>query len=247
MGRRPASNVVVIARCPGTKQEVISDGEGKFKFSDLPQGVYEVSAETHADPSGKGVGRRLSTKKPVRLVENNGIVTLHLYKELIAVKGRITDVQGRSVAGACVTGTPVPVREVGLIEKVVTVSGADGSYTLYGFAPMDVYRLAGYLNGGNLSAPGSLYACVEVCVVADGFIQNKSNVPNVPLVSDELLDAARRFGKSLPNSNGLKSKDGWREKDSVFLPVTDGNTILNVDVVLNLAPGTNGVIPTIDK
>lgn len=233
-GKRQPPITNVTARSMGVTKKVVSNSEGTFMFTDLPQGIYEVSAETPSQPTQQDGKRKVSTKKRIRVVETSGIVRLALHEELITVSGRITDANGQPIAGAKVIGTPVPVREVGLIDTVSTVSGVDGSYELKGFEPLNLYRVAGYLNGGSLNAPGALYTQVEIRVEAEGFKQAKENVPRVPLLTETQLVPGRRLWKAL--SKLAKTMDGgekWQKMKERKLPSSHRNTITDVDIVLD--------------
>lgn len=229
---RPVPNVVVTAKGDSVMEKAVTDSQGKFEFIGLPGGEYEFSAEMPLRSSETGVKRMATAKKRVRLVKTSGIIKLVLHADLVAVRGQITDVHGQPVAGAKVTGKPYPFPEVGIPDTVSHISNADGSYELKWFVPPNIYRTAGYLNGGSLNAPGSLYTCVEICVEADGFIQDKKNVPRVPLVTKELLDPARRLLKIMSQLNSKKGYPELREKDDLSLPSSKGNTITGIDIVL---------------
>ena len=238
LGGRPAPNVIVTATSHAVTRKSISDSEGTFTFTGLPQGIYEVSAKSRKQPAGRDRERRVSAKKRVRVVETNGIVRLALHEELVTISGRITDVDGQPIAGAKVVGTPVPVREVGLIDTVSTVSGIDGSYELNGFEPLDLYRVAGYLNGGSLNAPGALYTQVEIRVAAEGLKQAKENMPRVSLLAEAQLVPGRRLWKALSNlAKTMDEADGWQKMKERKLPSSHGSTITDVDIVLNRLAG----------
>jgi hypothetical protein len=158
---------------------------------------------------------------------------LVLHEELITVSGRITDSRGRPVAGAKVTGTAVPMREVGLPYSKVAVSDANGVYALTGFEPLSLYRAAGYLNGGSLEAPGAFHTQVELRVEAEGFRQDRARIPKVPLITEAQLTPARRLWKAL-SQLAAKTGDGqgWEKMKDRPLPASKASTIIDVNIVL---------------
>jgi hypothetical protein len=234
LGGRPAPNIIITAKSHAATREIISDSEGNFTFTGLPQGVYEVSAKSANQFAGRDEERRVSAKRSVRVVENNGIVRLALHEELITVSGRVTDANGQPISGANVIGTAVPVREVGLIDRITTVSDANGSYELKGFEPVNLYRVAGYLNGGSLDAPGALYTQVEIRVAAEGFKQTRENMPRVPLLTETQLVPGRRLWMALSGlAKTMDDGDGWQKMKERPLPSSRGSTITDVDIVLD--------------
>lgn len=159
--------------------------------------------------------------------------------DLITVRGRITDTQGRPIAGAKVCGEPSPSPDSSEIMKCYptrfAVSDPDGSYELNWFVPPDLDQISGYLLGGNPTFNNRPFY-VKVYVKANGFAQDKANVPNVPLVTEELLFPARRFlniEKKLQTL--LKGSSDKVEKKDVYLPSSHGNTITGIDIVLEKA------------
>jgi len=234
---RPQPGAVITARniSNGNTARVVSNSEGRFSFTDLTKGIYEVSAKMPEQSSTKGGKRLLSSPNRVRVVETCGHVGLALHPELITIKGRITDFYGLPVAGAKVTGTPVPVPEVGLIINTVTaVSDKDGFYELHGFTPPGIYRIAGYLNGGDLRVPTSLGTYVEIHVESDGFKEEKKNAPQVPLVTEAQLAPARRLLQILNRlAETMNSDHEIREREGVPLPSSHGCTITGIDIFLD--------------
>ena len=227
-------NLVVTAQSKSVMKKVVTDSQGKFNFAGLPDGVYEVYAAMPSQPSGTGIKRMATAKEWVRL-DYNRRVDLRLRVDFVAVKGRITDVHGRPIAGA----------EVNAIEKIYdqqhienhdprtwsAISKADGSYELQELEPANLYRIAGYLSGGYLRALN----CVDIHVKADGFVQDKEDVPRVPLVTEELLGPARRLLKAESQMATRNGGPELREKDGLSFPASHGNTITGVDIVLKKA------------
>jgi hypothetical protein len=230
LGPRPAGGVIVTAASSQRKWEVVSDARGNFVFTDLPLGPYTVSAATPASPAGQEGKRKVSAGKGVECGQG---VRLVLHEELITVSGRITDSQGQPIAHAQVTGTLVPISEVGLPEMRVAVSNDEGFYTLVGLEPVNVYRVAGYLNGGSLEAVGALQTQAEIKVEAPGFRQDKANVPKVPLISETQLVPARRLWKAVAEyAARTGQEDNWQEMKKPPLPASRGSTLTGVDIVL---------------
>jgi hypothetical protein len=149
------------------------------------------------------------------------------------VSGRITDSLGQPVAHAKVTGTAVPMLEVGLPETRTTVSDGEGFYTLHGFEPVNVYRVAGYLNGGSLDAIGALHTQVEIKVEAPGLRQDKAKVPKVPLISETQLVPGRCLWQAFAEAAARTSdSEGWKEMKKPPLPASRGSAITGIDIVL---------------
>lgn len=145
----------------------------------------------------------------IRLNQNISALEINVRSDLVDVRGRITDLQGRPIAGAKVRGEHYPMPDSSDVEKAhparFALSGTDGSYELRGFVPLDVYRITGYLVGGDPTESGLNPFYVKVYVDADGFVQGKENVPKVPLVTEELLGPARRLLKAMSQ---MSSKNG---------------------------------------
>jgi len=225
--KRPAAGAVVTATSGQVTREVVCDAKGRFRFADLPLGTYSVSAR--AAPAGSEGKRRVSAS---RAAASGEYVQLVLHAELITVSGRITDAQGQPIAGARVTGTLVPYSEVGLPETRTAVSDAQGFYALTGFEPLNLYRVAGYLNGGSLDTPDALHTQVEVQVQAKEFRQGKARTPTVPLISETQLIPARRLWQALAQVAATSGGGGWKRMKDRPLPASRGSTITGIDIVL---------------
>lgn len=227
LGEQLASNVVVRARGASVTKEAVTDVQGKFKITGLPHGVYDVSAEMTLRPSGTRVERMATAEK--RVDNNNRSIDLQLHENLVAVRGRITDIYGQPVARARVTGTPFPFFGQGIPDSVSISSSDDGSYELRSFVPPHIYHLAGYLNGGDPKA-GQRPFYVDINVKADGFVPGHMRVPPV---TEALLSSARHLLKIMNQLEiRLHGKSDIREKDGLSLPSSHGNTITGIDIVL---------------
>jgi len=236
---RPAINVVVTARSESITREAVTDTEGKFQFLDLPRGDYEVSTVTPTSQAAGAQGKRLVTARQKIKLNDDSTVLLKLREDFVTVRGRITDVNGQPVASAKVIGIAEIVDPSNMHDPRTysTVSDADGYYELHNIDHLNLWRIAGFLNGGDPTADlGSFYFVVRV--EADGFVQDRENVPRFPLVTENLLDAARCLLKAM---NQLETR--WsgisklREKDGLpALPASQGNTIPGIDIVLDRRP-----------
>jgi protocatechuate 3,4-dioxygenase beta subunit len=238
-GKRPVPDVVVTLRGESITREVVTDAQGRFHLTGLPRGEYEISAEMPAPPSGTGEKRTATAKTRVTLDTRDHYVGLELRADRITVRGRITDANGRPVAGAKVIGIqeiddPSGMRYPNI---VTTVSDPDGSYALPDVDPPDLWRTAGYLCGGDPTAEGHSFYLV-VRVEADDFVQGRENVPRFPLVTVELLDSARRLLKAMSQVlTRLEGRSEFEEKEGLGpFPESQGNTIPDIDIVLDPWP-----------
>lgn len=259
---RPVPGVVVTLRGKSASMHTITDSQGKFRFSDLaaptsdPSGgrinaeEYEVTA-AHLMPTPQ---RELATAREQVKLEGNRDVTLNLRADLITVAGRVVDTEGKPIAGVRVTGEREITDEVSVHGQTVTaLSRADGTYELSGFFPADTRRVAGYLHGGDPTPsheqhPPPFYLVVRAEV--EDYAQKRSNVPRIPLVSENLVSNARRFYQIMlaaykrspeyerRKKNG-KPEMSDQEKPGVFLPHSKGNTITDVDIVLEYRPSAS--------
>jgi len=183
------------------------------------------------------------TVKPVKIYRvmsnSTNAVTLRVRSDLIAVEGRITDTEGRPVANAKIRGEPYPMPESAEATPPTrfAISGTDGSYELSGFCPNDIYKIAGYLNGGDPTESGQNPFYIKVYAEAAGYVQDKATAPEVPLVTEELLNPTRRLIKLLNKwADDAKADVKIIEKKDIFLPASYGNTIVGIDIILNKRP-----------
>jgi len=97
------------------------------------------------------------------------------------------------------------------------------------------YRIAGYLNGGSLRTQTDFSTYAQIRVEADGLRQREDQRCEIPLITEAYLPAGRRFLKmmaQLRQSSETDPDDRIGEKEDVYLPASEGATIMDVDVIL---------------
>jgi hypothetical protein len=232
---QPVPGVFVILRTTDEYiQQVETDGEGRFSFRGLPSGQYALGVIDYPMPPDRNIDwNGWQTIRGVLIQDSNRDVELIKPEPVISLTGRVLDPEGRPIAGAEVTGMPVPILETGIPPTFSAVSDADGVYVYEGLSPVHLYRIAGYLNGGSLESPGSLYTRLEIRVEAEGYTQAKSDIPRVPLITENLLAPARRFHQLLGIVSKRVDPDRvWEQKPGVYLPESRGDTIIGIDLVM---------------
>ncbi len=229
----PAPNAVVTLRGHSMKKTTRTDAEGNYRFTSLPAGNYDVSAQAPSRPAAtKGVLRTATAEGRIKLSRHNRSVRLRLSTMRAAIKGRITDAHGKPVAGAKVTAVQV-LNDPSNMSKAAefsSVSDADGFYELQGMGPHNWYHLAGHLAGGK-----GLRDRVDVRVQADGFEQAKENTPRVPLVTEDVLILARRLLKIFNRWSKNAGNPVHPEIVGLTFPESKGNVITGIDIVLHRA------------
>ncbi len=241
----PVPNAIVTAKRDSVTKKTSTDSKGKFKFTGLLSGDYEIFAEVSSGVSGAR-SKRMTSLKPVKVYLRGSNLTasvqVTVLSDLVTIRGRITDSQGRPIANAKVRGEPFPMP--GSPEATpptrFAVSGTNGFYEMSGFCPPSILEIAGYLNGGDPTrddAGGSnnpFY--VQVHVEADDFVQDKTKIPKVPLATKELLDPARRLLSVLKKLETQSKGESKIVERNVLLAASRGNTISDVDIVLEQRP-----------
>jgi len=231
LGGLPAPGVTVTVANRESKRNTVTDSHGRYAFTGLPVGPYNIYA-VMIDSEGKP---RWSAPKGTQCGKT---VHLVLHGEFITVSGQIVDPNGRPIVGAKVTGMLVPMSEVGIPDTREAVSGANGFYVLAEFEPVSLYRVAGYLNGGSLDAPGALHTQVEIRVEAEGFRQNRANVPRVPLIAETQLMPGLCLWKALAqHAATMGDAESWKEPKGHLPHTTQKDMITNIDITLTPALG----------
>lgn len=225
--RKPAANVVVVARGGSLTAEAVTNSEGKYQFIGLPINPYSISA--------KDVNNGLpSIAQKTTMLDFDNIIDLTL-ENRVTVKGRVIDIHGQPVAGVRITGTKAPftIPEGSgpwVPESVYGVSSRDGSYELSGVKPTNFYTVFRYLLSGWTKVDGFY---VDISVRANG-TKGKTGTLKVPLITETLLNQARRL---LNTYNQVAKRTGAKtllEKQDPYipLPVSEGNMITAPDIIL---------------
>jgi len=241
MAPHPKANVVVKLSGESVVRQALTGPEGLFEFPDLMFGEYEV----WFDPPVKA-GPAEGVKQKVKVTEARVEVKLTFRSDLVNLKGRVLDMNGRPIADAKVTAVyDVPRSEwgddmdSGEVERArnewvaahtrTAISGSDGSYELQGLEPTArLFDVCGYLAWGALRAVRH----VGIHAEAEGFVQRKEDMPDVPILTETQLAPARRWLKAVleeMHRQGVAEAPGRGEP---YLPASDGNTITGVDVVM---------------
>lgn len=231
----PAPKIVVTVKGDSQVKTVFTDSQGAFKFTGLHKGRYTVFAGSV--PSTSGVKeKRVTAEKPMEfeLLQNKLALKLSVRSDLITVKGRITDAHGQPVADAKVTGRHLSIPDSSDVEKLYqtrfAVSDVNGFYELKGLIPPDIIRIAGYLIKGDSKEMGFY---VEAHTEATGYVQDKTNVLKIPLVTEQLLKPSRRYLQILIKMQ-KRAKEGrtFEEKKNIVPPSSQGNAIIGIDIML---------------
>jgi hypothetical protein len=237
----PTHPIRVTARSSGTTWQVMAAADGSYSFTGLPNGLYEVFAETLPPVGGSDANLKVSATRKVQT--GCGELNLRLHRELIVVSGRVIDEQGNPVADAKVTGIAVPTRgtDVDYDSTMLTVSGTDGTYELKGFEPLGIYQSGVYLSGSEVEFD---HSHADIRAQKDQFEQDPKTVRWVPLVSEAQIIPARRFRAAV-----FKAFSAIRNKE-VSVPEaprnphrTRGSRIEGIDIVLKRVPRGPDPVP----
>ncbi|OHB55298.1 MAG: hypothetical protein A2Y12_00585 [Planctomycetes bacterium GWF2_42_9] len=224
----PAAGITVTLQCGSLAAKVVTDADGKYNFIGLPNGRYTLSTKKKCE-------KQLAIAKRSTELESDSKMDLNLRDDFVTVKGRITDVYGRPIAGAIVTGTKAPFSTPegsGPLypDSISAISKSDGSYELSGFIPPSFYLVSRYLLTGWTNVDGFY---VDVDVKADGVTTGKNNILRVPLVTEERLNQAHRF---LNAYNQVAKRSGEKvlqvkQDFSYPLPSSRNNMITISDII----------------
>jgi len=223
----PVAGAIVTVRKNSRVWSTTTDPEGRFEVPFLPQGTYEVVAESAGENGGMGV-------KQVR-VDGTAGLSLRIRSDAISVEGRVCNNAGVPIAGARVSGvktTPSDdqASEGGLLpEAISAVSDRNGVFELRGFTPPTVLLAGAYLRSTGLAGEG-IGTTATLTVSAEGY---RDCTLAVPLVTEDLLGRVRRFNQAAERfadgSTGTELPEGWESR----LPTSRGSAVTDVNVVLH--------------
>lgn len=234
----PATDAAVTLSGGSFTADAVTDSEGRFQFILLDPGVYELSVKGAAPSFWAGKSGMAMAKARISVGGNKTSqhVTLERRADRATVSGQITDVAGRPIAGAkvnCMLGYDGNREQIGQIpegegtpESFSTVSDANGYYELSGLTPTALFNIAVHIHQG---APRALtYAEIEV--EADSFGRR---TVRVPLVTEELLESARRLLKAMSQNPQSMWRPYFDDRQVSILPSSQHNLITGIDIVLD--------------
>lgn len=217
--RRPAAGALVVARGRRMTQTATADAAGQYSMRVLAE-EYEVSA------SMPGTDQASASK--LVYSDRNRPRDLQLRNDIVTIKGRVIDADGKPIAGAKVVAEQSIESETTEIlpDRVTTTTAADGTYELKGVEPPDLRKMAGYLNGGS---------------GGDGFMTNisttapamKRQTLSVPPITEARLPRARLLHQALADmAERASGERQMHEKEGLYLPKSRGNEILDATITL---------------
>jgi hypothetical protein len=225
-GEHPSSGKTVRIQGRDFVRETKTDSKGKFKFMDVPGGLYKISCEFKSELTGETV----TIKKDV--ISFSKDVYVKLSTDLITIKGRIVDQRGNPIAKAKISADIEIADDSGEgprppSPQYFTCSDSQGDFELVGISPSGPYSLALYLGG---RAYESVLNKLKITIQSPDFAVKEISVF---LVTDTLMEYAKIFLNSM---NKMLIKNG-REKlelrtDKVPFPKSEGNTITGIDIIL---------------
>lgn len=179
---RPFANTEV--RVEGVTESFTAktDSEGVFSRTNLAEMVYAL----HAPGRRRGM-LALGTGREEK-------IRYSLEAEIL-IRGRVVDAAGSPIAGAEVTAALEPLPETGDIKDLVRSarSQTDGAFVITNVTPVNVWRLAGYLRGGDPTEFGQLPFFIKLEANAEGYSGTEKGAVIIPPVSEEVLGRARKL------------------------------------------------------
>jgi hypothetical protein len=215
----------------------LTGDNGAFNFAKLPEGAYQLVVIFPANADGKEQIRRRRLSLP-----QERPFQMEIRWPNITIEGQVVDPTGKPIAGAKVTGSPDPQPEAAeplLQSPKSAVTDNEGKFRLQDIQPeQSLYRIAGYLNGGDLSANFNYGAFFEFQVEAQGYVQKER--PKVPLIVEDQLKPARRLWQAV-NKAQRAENPGDAEIPTQMRALdyqTQGKTITGLRIVLHPDGGT---------
>jgi hypothetical protein len=231
-GGHPISGKTVRIQGRNFVKETKTDSKGKFKFMDVPGGLYKISCEFKSELTGETV---IIEKNIVSFSRDEYV---ELSNDLITIKGRIVDQRGTPIAKAkisadidCSDYTDVGEPPTRPFPKYFTCSDSQGDFELVGITPTGLYALALYLGG--LAYEGALPK-LKITVQSPGFAVKEISVF---LVTDTLMEYAKILLNSINKGMIKHGKEKMELRtDKVPFPKNEGNTIYVDQIVLDGDP-----------
>lgn len=211
----------------GIQKTVVSNPDGSFRFDNLPPGRYIMHTVKPDMPTGiRGICRTATARTEIARFSGTRRVCLQLRNDLITMKGRVVDEQGKGLPYASVLIWPEGA-ETSEFERR-TVTDNEGRYEISDIVPADWLKVAWYLTAEKSSrVPGAF----EMSVNRHGYANPKEPLV-VVFVTDEQLEPARRVNKI---ANGILKHTMGKdlpERKILPFPKSEGNVIFVSDIML---------------
>jgi Carboxypeptidase regulatory-like domain len=217
--KRPAAGAVVMARGKRLTQRATTDAAGQYSMRVMVE-EYEVSA------SMPGTDEASASK--LVYADRNRPRDLQLRNNIITIKGKVTNADGKPIAGAKVVAEESIDSQTDEIlpDRVTTTTAADGTYELNGIESPHLWKVAGFLSGGT----GGEGFMTGVTATAPGM---KKQTLMVPPITETRLARARQLHQTLAEmAKRAGGKGPVQEKERTSLPKSKGNEVLDIDITL---------------
>jgi len=227
---QPAAGVTVALEAKGVRREALTDENGRYQFSQLAPGGYEIQAA----PPPEAVKTPEKMRQEVKLGEAEAKegVDFSFSVDTVTCKGRVTNAAGDAIPGARVEAVPldiVPYSGDDGFDRirsaaVETSTDNEGLYELRGLMPAGFREVQDYLAGStHLPEYGHTYT---VRAAADGYASVKIVAPALQTDLVEFCTVMIKQAEKLP----FPQKVGLAP--NVILPVAPGNTLEGINFVL---------------
>ncbi len=234
--KQPSGNAMVTLRgSPDLGiRTVMLDAEGGFEFDNVPVGDYTIEATATPHCVTIGTARKAVGHARVHLTNHIANLRIPISAYPVALRGRVLTEDGSPMANVVVKGLPWGYEprdhiDPNLVKRkyeyeTVTMSDTEGYYELSGFMPEYIFDYARLLGSDRW------FSFVEVTAYLDGYEQ--TNTPNPPLVTAELLPAARQIMKSILAWPAWTPDEWAAYRERTDLPKSAGNVIFVEDIIL---------------
>ena len=228
---KPASSAIVSLKSKNMSKEIKTDPNGNFELN-IPRDDYEISATMSALSDEKIIA---TAHKFVQSPKTEVVYcSLFLGFNSISLEGRVIDESGNPIPDVRLTAIQVLKEDWDSPEYTpdlwVTKSDADGRFSISKIPGTNFLKLAGYLKGGYEGA----IEFIKLTAESSGYIQESSNIVKIPLITENLLQYARRFNKVQDNAMLLFTPDRTlvQGKDGLKFPLSKGDVIYDITVQL---------------
>ncbi|GEM_PF-782718 len=207
--------------------KTVTGDMGKFGFDKVMEGTYDLIA-TRPPVIPGGPERIVRTKI---IVPNPRPARLSFTWPDLTIKGRVVDEDGKPIAGAQVEGMLTPISEVGVPKTIRAMTNQNGEFLMDGIKPLaNLFRVFGYLNGGDPGADNGYEPKMEFTVKAQGYAQPSQTQTSIPLISEMQFKPARQYWQVM-NAWMKQSGKGKPRDKMIDIPYqTKGNVISGITI-----------------